>query len=58
MHLRFFCGSHALFTDPQVQISANFSLKLIPTTLFTHLKIILLQYIQFSVINNIQTDPK
>ena len=44
--------------DPQVQISTNFSLKLIPTTLFTHLKIILLQYFQFSVINSIQTDPK
>ena len=27
-------------------------------TLFTHLKIILLQYFQFSTINGIQTDPK
>ena len=42
--------------DSQVQISANFSLKLGPTILFTHLKILLLQYFQFSIINVIQTD--
>ena len=35
--------------------SATFSLKISPTVLFTHLKIILLQY--FSVFNCIQTDP-
>ena len=35
-----------------------FSLKLAPTTLLTHLKIILLQYFQFSVISSIQTNPK
>ena len=40
--------------DPQVQILANFSLKLGLTALFTHLKIILLQYFQFSVFNNKQ----
>ena len=44
--------------DSQVQISANFSLKLGPTILFTHLKILLLQYFQFSIINGIQTDLK
>ena len=43
--------------DPQVQISTNFSLKLGSTTLFTHLKIILLQCFQFSAINGIQLDP-
>ena len=40
-----------------------FSLKMSPTALFTHLKIILLQCFQFSVfsfskISSIQTDPK
>ena len=38
--------------NPQVWISTNFSLKLGPTALFTHLKIILLQYFQFSIISN------
>ena len=43
--------------------SAIFSLKMGPTVLFTHLKIILLQYFQFSVfsfskISSIQTDPQ
>ena len=43
--------------------SATFSLKMSPTVLFTHLKIILLQCFQFSVfsfskISSIQTDPK
>ena len=37
-------------------ILANFSLKLCPTALFTHLKIILLQYFQFSTKSGIQTD--
>ena len=41
---------------------STFSLKMGPTALFTHLKIILLQYFQFSVfsfskISSIQTDP-
>ena len=40
----------------QIWISANFSLKLGLTVLFTYLKIILLQYFQFSTINGIQTD--
>ena len=43
--------------DPQVQNLANITLKLGLTTLFTHLKIILLQYFQFSTTNSIQTDP-
>ena len=38
--------------DSQVWISANFSLTLSPTALFTYLKIILLQCFQFSVFNN------
>ena len=43
--------------------SAKNSLKMSPTALFIHLKIILLQYFQFSVfsfskISSIQTDPK
>ena len=48
----------ALFTDPQTSFLAKFSLKIGLTALFTHLKIILLQYFQFSTINDIQTDPK
>ena len=44
--------------DLQVQNLTKFSLKLNSTTLFTYLKIILLQYFQFSAINGIQTDPK
>ena len=35
-----------------------FLLKIGSTTLFAHLKIILLQCFQFSVITDIQTDPK
>ena len=38
--------------------SATFSLKMGPTVLFTHLKIILLLCFQFSVFSCIQTDPK
>ena len=37
--------------------SANFSLKISPTALFTYLKIILLQYFQFLFFNGIQADP-
>ena len=37
--------------------SANFSLKIGLTTLFTHLKIILLQCFQFLFFNGIQADP-
>ena len=39
----------ALFTDPQISFLLIFSLKMGPTVLFTHLKIILLQCFQFSV---------
>ena len=41
--------------NPQVRILANFYLKLGPTTLFTHLKIILLQFFQFLAVSDIQT---
>ena len=45
--------------DPQVPSFNNFFFfNLGPMTLFTHLKIILLQCFQFSVISDIQTDPK
>ena len=37
--------------DPQLRKNANLTLKLGPMTLFTHLKIILLQCFQFSVFN-------
>ena len=52
---------HCLRTH-KFHFSVTFSLKMGPTTLFTHLKIILLQYFQFSVlsfskISSIQTDP-
>ena len=44
--------------DPQVRKNANIKLKLGPTALFTHLKIILLQCFQFSIISGIQIDPE
>ena len=37
----------ALFMDPQISLSATFSLKMCSTALFTHLEIILLQCFQF-----------
>ena len=43
--------------DPQISFFVKLSLKIGPTALFIHLKIILLQYFQFSVISGIQTDP-
>ena len=43
--------------DSQVWNLAKFLLKLDLTVLFTHLKIVLLQYFQFSAISSIQTDP-
>ena len=46
---------HCLW-DLQVLFSTKTTLKLGPTALFTHLKIILLQCFQFSVISNIQID--
>ena len=42
--------------DPQVSYSTTFYLKLSPTALFIHLKIILLQCFQFSTISDIQID--
>ena len=56
----FYCESRVLFTRPVSTFSVKFSLKLGPTILFTHLKIILLQCFQFlvfSTINSIQTNP-
>ena len=56
-----FCvGSVHRSQGPQVRISVKFSLKLGPTILFTHLKIILLHCFQFQfiTINNIQTAPR
>ena len=52
----------ALFTIPQIILSATFLLKMGPTILFTHLKIISLQCFQFQFsisakINSIQTHP-
>ena len=47
---------HCLW-DPQTFFLAKFLLKMGPTALFTNLKIILLQYFQFSVIIDIKTDP-
>ena len=44
---------HVLFTH----FSATFSLKMVPTTLFTYLKIILLQYFQFSVFSKNKLYP-
>ena len=56
MRLVFFVSPVHYIRNPQVQILTKFSLKLDHTILFTHLKIILLQYFQFSVINGIQID--
>ena len=36
--------------DPKTSLLTTFSLKMGPTVLFTHLKIILLQFFQFSVL--------
>ena len=43
--------------DPQVRNSAKIITKLSRIVLFTHWKIISLQYFQFLVISGIQTDP-
>ena len=51
-HLRFFCRSRALFTGPASTFFAKTTLKLGLMALFTHLKIILLQYFQFLVFSN------
>ena len=50
----FFTGSRELLTGPASTFSAKTTLKLSPTVLFTHLKIILLQCFQFSIFNNKQ----
>ena len=53
-----FCVDPVYYSqDPRLFFSATFSLKLGPMTLFTHLKIILLQCFQFSTISGIQTNP-
>ena len=49
----FFSGSHALFIRPASIFFIKITLKLGPTVLVTHLKIILLQCFQFSTINGI-----
>ena len=59
LRLAFFSMSYALFMGSTITLfrkKKNFKFGL--TVLFTHLKIILLQYFQFSIISNIQTDPK
>ena len=52
--VRFLVGPVHCSWDPQVLYSEKKTLKLGPTILFTHLKIILLQCFQFSVFNNKQ----
>ena len=54
----FLVGPMHCSQDPQVFFSLKTTLKLGPTPLFTHLKIILLQYFQFSIVSGIHTDPK
>ena len=44
--------------DPQISFFSKTFIKMGPTALFTHLKIILLQYFQFLAFSSIQTDPK
>ena len=56
--LCFFCGSRALFTGFASTNFSKFFLKRGLTGLFTHLKIILLQCFQFSIINGIQMDSR
>ena len=48
----FWLGPVHCSRDPQVRKNANLTLKLGPTALFTHVKIISLQYFQFSVFSN------
>ena len=61
MRPAFFSRSHVLFMEPTniflIIIYKKTTLKLDLTILFTHLKIILLQYFQFLVISDIQKDP-
>ena len=55
-----FCVGPVYCSRASTFFSAKITLKLDPTTLFTHLKIILLQFFQFSVFSNKRylTDPK
>ena len=55
--MRFLVGLMHCSWDPQVFFLAKTTLKLGLMALFTHLKIILLQYFQFLVISGNQTDP-
>ena len=55
--MRLSMGSMHCLWDPQTFFLTKFSLKMDHTALFTNLKIILLQYFQFSVIIDIHTDP-
>ena len=61
MHMDSLCrGQSALFTGPITSLLRKKILKMGPTALFTHLEIILLQCLQFSVfskISCIRTDP-
>ena len=52
----FSVGPMHYLQDPQVQKNENVKLKLGLTVLFIHLKIILLQSFQLSVISGIQID--
>ena len=52
----FSVGPMYYLQDPQVQKNENVKLKLGLTVLFIHLKIILLQSFQLSVISGIQID--
>ena len=53
-HYALFSGSRALFMGPSTTIFRKKTLKIGPKTLFTHLKIILLQYFQFSVFSKVR----
>ena len=55
--LHFFYGSCALFMRPTSTDFSKFFFKTGFQALFTHLKIILVQYFQFSAISGIQTEP-
>ena len=60
-HLFFFFFEAYFHGTHKPLFSTTFSLKMSPTTLFIHLKIILLHYFQFLVfskINGIQMDPQ
>ena len=55
--MRLSMGSIHYLWDSQTFFLAKFLLKMGPTALFTNLKIILLQYFQFSVIIDIHANP-